>query len=108
MVNAHEKVPRRGRPSPRPAVTHLGSRHSPRPAITRGPSHSGSPRPESLAAASDCSLFQARPESLISPDSLRLTLTTKPLVRINCSEKAVYDSSYFATCNRFFELRSWY
>ena len=34
----------------------------------------------------------------MSPDSLLLTLTTKPLVHINCWEKTVYDSSYYATC----------
>ena len=44
----------------------------PRPAITHGPSHSGSPGPESLAAASDCSLFQPRPESLAGLPSFRL------------------------------------
>ena len=38
----------------------------------------------------------------MSPDSLRHAITTKPLVRIDCSKKTVYDSSYFATCNRFF------
>ena len=38
----------------------------------------------------------------MSLDSMLLALTTKPLVRINCSKKMVYDSSYFATCNRFF------
>ena len=38
----------------------------------------------------------------MSPDSLQLALTTKPLVHINCLKKMVYDSSYFATCNRFF------
>ena len=32
------------------------------------------------------------------PNSLLLTLTTKPLVRINYSKKTVNDSSYFATC----------
>ena len=31
--------------------------------------------------------------------------TTKPLIRINCWKKPVYDSSYFATCNRFFCLQ---
>ena len=49
----------------------------------------------------------------ISPDSLQPVLTTKPLVRINCSKKTLYDnydSSYFATCklgcNRFFAYRT--
>ena len=41
----------------------------------------------------------------MSPDSLRPVLTTKPLVRINCSKKTVYDSSYFATCNWFFGVQ---
>ena len=36
---------------------------------------------------------------LKSPDSLQPVSTTKPLVRVNCSKKTVYDSSYFATCN---------
>ena len=38
----------------------------------------------------------------MSPNSLQLTLTTKPLVLINCLKKTAYDSSYFATCNWFF------
>ena len=37
-----------------------------------------------------------------SQNSLRLTLTTKALVRIIYSKNSVYDSSYFATFNRFF------
>ena len=42
----------------------------------------------------------------ISPDSLRLTLTTKPLVRVGWWIKRLHDSSYFATSNRFFAYRT--
>ena len=41
-----------------------------------------------------------------SPDSLQFTLTTKPLVHINCWKKTVHDSLYFATCNQFFANRT--
>ena len=36
---------------------------------------------------------------LMSPNSLWFALTTEPLV---CSKQTVYESSYFATCNRIF------
>ena len=36
------------------------------------------------------------------PDSLQHTLTTKPLVCINCLKKRVYKFWYFATCNQLF------
>ena len=35
------------------------------------------------------------------PILLLLTLTTKPLVRINHLKKKIYDSLYFPTCNQF-------
>ena len=38
----------------------------------------------------------------MSPDSLPLASTTKPLCHIKCWKKTVYDLSYFATCNRIF------
>ena len=41
----------------------------------------------------------------MSPDSLRLSLTTKPLIHISCWKKTAYVSSYFATCNRFFSVQ---
>ena len=42
--------------------------------------------------------------------SLQPVLTTKQLVRINRSKQRVFDSSYLATCNRFFcvqDCRTW-
>ena len=41
-----------------------------------------------------------------SPGTLRLTLTTKPWIRISSLKKTVYHSFYFATCNRFFAYRT--
>ena len=41
----------------------------------------------------------------MSSDSLQPVLTTRPLVRIDCSKKTEYDSLYFATCNQFFCLQ---
>ena len=46
----------------------------------------------------------------MTSDTLPLTLTTKPLVCMNCLKKTVYHSSYFATCNKFFSIqdcRTW-
>ena len=43
---------------------------------------------------------------VISPNSLRLTLTTKTFVRIKIWKKW-YVSSYFATCNLFFCVQDW-
>ena len=42
----------------------------------------------------------------ISPDSLLPASTTKPWVRISYMKKTVYDSSFFASCNRFFAYRT--
>ena len=41
----------------------------------------------------------------MTSDTLPLTLTTKPLVCINCLKKTVYHSSYLATCNKFFSIQ---
>ena len=40
----------------------------------------------------------------VSPDYLRLALTTQPLVHNNCSKKTVYESSYYLNC---FALLFW-
>ena len=40
----------------------------------------------------------------MSPDYLRLALTTQPLVHNNCSKKTVYESSYYLNC---FALLFW-
>ena len=42
------------------------------------------------------------------PNSLQLTLTTKPLVCIKCPKETVYDSLYFVTCNRFVWVQDWH
>ena len=38
----------------------------------------------------------------VSPDSLQLTLTTKPWIRVNLMKKKVYYLKFFSTCNLFF------
>ena len=55
-----------------------------------------------------CKMAEAR-QSVSAPcwnrtliPALQTALTTKPLVRIDWQKITVYDSSYFATCNRFF------